>query len=98
MEVIMTIDRVEEWKKFSRHMEKYIKEQTVEKYGLDKADSKGLDLMEITKSPLICVWQILKYSLRIWNNKMKPRDIEKIAHYAEFSWTISKGQIIKNDH
>ena len=46
----MAIDRVDEWKKFSRHMEKYIKDQTVEKYGLDRADSKILDLMEITRA------------------------------------------------
>ena len=53
--------------------------------------------MEITKNPLIPAWQILKYALRIWNNKMKDHDIEKIAHYAELSWSMSKGQIIKND-
>ena len=93
----MSIDRVAEWKKFSSHMEKYIQEKTISKYGFDKDDSNGLDLMEITKNPLICVWAILKYSLRIWNNKMKNHDIEKIAHYAELSWSMSKGQIIKND-
>ena len=93
----MSVDRVAEWKKFSSHMEKYIQEKTIAKYGFDKADSNGLDLMEITKNPIICVWQILKYALRIWNNKMKNHDIEKIAHYAELSWSMSKGQIIKND-
>jgi hypothetical protein len=30
----MGVDRVEEWKRFSEHMEKYIREQTVEKYGM----------------------------------------------------------------
>ena len=93
----MNIDRVEEWREFAKHMEDYIKTQTVEKYGVDKPGSKNFDLMAITKSPLICVWQILKYSLRIWNNKMKDRDLEKIAHYASLSWTLSKGSIIKND-
>ena len=93
----MSIDRVEEWQEFAKHMEDYIKTQTVEKYGIDKTGLKNFDLMAITRSPLICVWQILKYSLRIWNNKMKERDIEKIAHYAALSWKFSKGCIIKND-
>ena len=59
----MDIDRVEDWKRFSQAMEKYIRDHTVEKYGIDNSVS-GLDLMAITHSPLICVWQILKYYLR----------------------------------
>ena len=80
-----------------RHAKIGVQEKTIAKYGFDKDDSNGLDLMEITKNPLIPAWQILKYALRIWNNKMKDHDIEKIAHYAELSWSMSKGQIIKND-
>jgi len=89
----MEIDRVENWKKFSEHMEKYIQEQTVEKYGFEKSDSESgaFDLMSITK-PLVCIWNCLKYSLRIWNGKMKEHDIEKIAHYAELAWTMSGGE------
>jgi len=30
----MGVDRVEEWKHFSEHMQKYIQEQTVQKYGM----------------------------------------------------------------
>jgi hypothetical protein len=91
----MSVDRVADWKEFSDHMEKYIREQTTEKYGIDKAGN-NFDLMAITRSPVICVWQILKYSLRIWNNHMKEKDIEKIAHYACLSWCFSKGEIIKH--
>jgi len=47
--------------------------------------------------PTICVWNILRYSLRIWNGKQKTHDIEKIAHYAELAWTMSDGKVIKND-
>ena len=93
----MEIDRVENWRKFSEHMENYIQDNTIEKYGIDNPDSGGFDLMSITRSPLICVWHVLKYSLRIWNNKMKDRDIEKIAHYAELAWTLSNGKTIKNE-
>ena len=50
--------------------------------------------MAITK-PIVCVWNILKYSLRIWNGKMKEYDLEKVAHYAELAWTLSGGEIEK---
>ena len=76
-------------------MEEYIRDQTVEKYGIENLG--GSDLMAITRNPLICVWHVLKYSLRIWNNKMKEYDIEKIAHYAELAWTISGREIIRNE-
>ena len=42
----MKNNRVENWKKFSRHMEKYIQERTVEKYRMDKSGD-GFDLMSI---------------------------------------------------
>ncbi len=73
-------------------MKSYIREQTVEKYGIE--NSGGFDLMSITKKPIICVWHILKYSLRIWNGKMKDHDLEKIAHYAELAWTMSDGKVV----
>jgi len=91
----MDVDRVENWKKFSQHMEEYIQKRTVEKYGID--NSGGFDLMSITRSPLICVWHILKYSLRIWNDKGKEHDLEKIAHYAELAWTMSGDEVIENE-
>ena len=93
----MNIDRVADWQEFSKHMEEYIRDQTVQKYGIDKSEQNGFDLMAITQSPIICVWHTLKYSLRIWNNHMKEKDIEKIAHYASLAWVFSKGKIIRND-
>ena len=95
----MNIDRVENWKKFSQHMEEYIRERTVKKYGIEDTgpDEGGFDLMSITRKPIICVWHVLKYSLRIWNGKMKEHDLEKIAHYAELAWTISDGKSLIND-
>jgi hypothetical protein len=83
----MPVDRVENWRKFSEHMEKYIREQTVQKYGMGNSGSGSFDLMTITK-PEVCVWNILRYSLRNWNGKGKDQDLEKIAHYAELAWTI----------
>ena len=91
------MDRVEDWKRFSEHMAKYIQDRTVEKYGIQDSDSREFDLMSITQNPLICAWHILKYSLRIWNGKMKEHDLEKIAHYAELAWKLSGGEIIRNE-
>ena len=84
----MGVDRVEDWRKFSKHMENYIREKTIEKYGIDNSDSGVFDLMSISK-PIICVWNILRYSLRMWNGKGKGRDLEKIAHYAQLAWGMS---------
>ena len=90
----MGIDRVENWKRFSSHMEDYIQKKTVKKYDVTTSKTKSFDLMSVTE-PIICVWNILKYSLRIWNGNMKDHDIEKIAHYAELAWTLSKGSDVK---
>ena len=83
----MDIDRVEEWKKIAQHMENYIKEQTLAKYGVENSGN-SVDLMAITQDPRICVWNVLRYSLRMWNGKMKQHDLEKVAHYAELAWTF----------
>ena len=89
----MSADRVEEWKRFSEHMEKYIRDQTIQKYGMgDSPEVGGFDLMTITR-PEVCIWNILRYSLRNWNGKGKEHDLEKIAHYAELAWTMGRAQI-----
>ncbi len=82
----MNNDRVENWRRFSAHMEKYIAERTIEKYQVD--ESKGLDLMSLSNSE-ICVWNILRYALRMWKGKKKQHDLEKVAHYAEMAWTLN---------
>ena len=86
----MPIDRVAEWREFSQQMEEYIAENTIEKY-----ESNGIDLMSLTYNPVICVFCILKYAWRIWNNHMKSQDLFKIAHYAAIAWKLSQGKIIK---
>ena len=89
----MGVDRVEEWKRFSGHMEKYIREQTVQKYGIGNSGSGSFDLMTITR-PEICVWNILRYSLRNW--KGKEHDLEKICHYAQMAWVMKRAEITQN--
>ena len=86
----MPVDRVQNWKRFSEHMEEYIRERTVEKYGFGDAgegEKGAVDLMTITR-PDVCIWNILRYALRNWKGKGKEHDLEKIAHYAELAWTI----------
>ena len=74
------------------------RKKTVEKYSVKNSGESGnFDLMSITRNPLICVWNILRYSLRIWNVKQKPHDIEKIANYTELAWTMPGRKVIQND-
>ena len=77
-----SVDRVAEWKVFSEHMEEYIRERTVEKYSIN---SSTFDLMSFT-DPIVCIWNVLKYTLRIMNGKGKEHDIEKVAHYIQLYW------------
>ena len=91
----MPVNRVDDWKKFSRHMEEYIREETIDKYASD--DQEGTDLMSIIQNPMVCIFCILKYALRIWRNRMKEHDLEKIAHYAEIAFNLSKGELIRID-
>jgi hypothetical protein len=90
----MGVDRVQEWKRFSEHMEKYIRERTIEEYGFQKSEKGSIDLMSFSK-PVICVWNILRYSLRMWNEKGKEHDLEKIAHYAQLAWGMRGGEAKK---
>jgi hypothetical protein len=76
-------------------MRKYIQEGTIDKYSTDSGAK--VDLMSITRNPIICIWNVLKYTFRIWNGRMKEHDIEKIVHYSEMDWTMSNGQMINKD-
>ena len=84
-------DRVGDWDNFAKIMHDYIAGFTVSKYG---DDEDGFDLMVITE-PRICVWNILKYALRMWKGKGKIHDLHKIAHYAQLAFTLSKGDLSK---
>jgi len=96
----MSIDRIENWKRFSQHMEEYIGTWTVEKYAVEGNDegSGGCDLMSLVsaKDWRICVWNILRYATRLWNKHAKDHDLEKIAHYAEMAWTLSEGKVVED--
>jgi len=90
----MSVDRVENWKRFSEHMQDYIGGWTVEKYSVP--GSEGCDLISLTNDWRVCVWNILKYALRLWNGHAKDHDLEKIAHYAEMAWTLTHGKDLSN--
>jgi hypothetical protein len=48
------------------------------KYGVENSGN-GVDLIAITQDLRICIWNILPYSLRMWNGNTKEHDLEKIA-------------------
>jgi len=78
------VDRVVDWDKFASDMHNYIGQFTISKYG--GSDKPTFDLMVVTE-PRECIWNILKYSLRLWNGKGKKYDWFKIAHYCQMGWT-----------
>ena len=79
---------LERWKVFSDHMEKYIEDRTMEKYKTSK--KKGFSLinmvLESKYGGVICLFCIMRYSIRMFNDSGKQHDVEKIAHYASFLW------------
>jgi len=87
------VDRVGNWDRWASIMHDYIETFTVAKYGAGE-DDDNFDLMTITE-PRVCVWNILKYALRLWKGKGKINDLHKICHYAEMAWTLSKGDLTK---
>lgn len=84
------VDRVADWDAFAQDMHNYIEINTVKKYG----QAKGFDLMSIS-SPSICLWNIIRYSLRCWYNNGKKNDLHKICHYAQMAYTLSNGDLTK---
>lgn len=80
----MDYDRVKEWKAFSDYMSNEYLGRTIEKYGKQNAP----DLMIVTPE-LVCIWNIVKYAFRLWNDRGKGREFEKIAHYSQIAWTMN---------
>jgi len=83
---VKKVDRRKDFGAFSRYMTSEYLQRTVDKY---QGAEEKLDLMSFTPSK-ICIWNILKYALRLWNDKGKEHDLEKIAHYAQIAWTKNK--------
>jgi len=87
------VDRVGDWDEFAKHMHDYIGQFTTVKYGQGE-DGDDFDLMKVT-NPRECVWNIIKYGLRLYKDKGKTNDLEKICHYAQMAVTLSKGDLTK---
>jgi len=83
----MAFDRIDDWKKFSKKMEEYI-EVPQKKYG---SELKFNDLCTYT-GLRVMLWNILKYTLRLWSGYGKEHDFEKIAHYAQMAYTLKERQ------
>jgi len=86
----LKIDRVKDWDEWSQKMHDYINKFTVSKYN----KTGDFDLMSITE-PRVCIWNILRYSLRLWNGKGKIHDLHKICNYAQMAVTMSGDDLSK---
>lgn len=93
---IPPINRLEDWDKFSQEMHNYWEEFSkemrsyIEKYTILKYQGEEkFDLIAIM-DPMDCIWNILRYALRMFRKRGKKFDIQKIAHYAQIAWTKSK--------
>ena len=80
-------DRIGDWKSFSDRMEEYITIPQL-KYG---SSLKFNDLCHYT-GLRVMLWNILKYSLRLWTGAGKKHDFEKIAHYTQMAWALKERQ------
>lgn len=81
-------DRLGDWRTFSKMMEKYIESAPKEKWG---SKMKFNDLCHYT-GLRVMAWNMLKYSLRLWNCFGKRHDFEKVAHYTQMAWTLKERQ------
>lgn len=80
-------DRIGDWEQFNNMMKSYI-EVPQTKYG---TNLKFNDLCHYT-GLRIMLWNILKYSLRLWSGAGKENDFQKIAHYSQMAWTLKQRQ------
>jgi hypothetical protein len=84
------VNRLENWKAFNRHMEQYLQDRVAGKYqGIETEEERVPDLMWFTDRKT-CIWNILKYALRVWRGHGKSHDLEKMAHYAEMAWSMDQ--------
>lgn len=81
------IDRIGDWKEFSEYMAEQYLQEMVDEYG----GREGAPDLMVFANRMICVWNILKYALRLWNGKGKPKDLEKITYCAQIAWTMGGG-------
>ena len=79
--------RVQEWDDFAKQMHDYIETFTVKKY--KSSVTQDIDLIELADAKL-CVFNVLKYAMRMHNGRGKAYDAEKMAHYAQMAWTKIK--------
>lgn len=77
-------EKYKQWMIFANQVADYIEENTIEKYG---------DNLSEYIEPRICIWNILKYAIRMWKNRGKTNDIFKICHYAQLCHYSCNGDL-----
>jgi len=81
--------RTYQWEVFSKHVEQYILNKTQSKYTAGSVDLISM-CMSGKYGKIICLFCILKYALRMFNDAGKEHDLEKIAHYASIMWNANQ--------
>jgi len=79
------MNRLQQWQAFSQHMGRYIANKTESKYNAGSLDLITM-CMERPEGRTICLFNIIKYALRMFNGHGKEHDLEKIVHYASILW------------
>jgi hypothetical protein len=85
-------DRRKEFEIFVKYMLEEYLQRTQDKY--EEKEEVKFDLMDIT-TERDCLYSIIKYARRVMVGKGKPHDFEKIAHYAQISWTLKQRTDLK---
>lgn len=88
----MAFDRIKEWNKFNESMNLYLEANVLGKYGSD--ETGGMDMLDET-TPQECIWNIIKYALRMRRKSGKTNDLFKIAHYAQIAFSKCGGDLSK---
>ena len=79
------MNRLQQWQAFSQHMERYIASKTEKKYNTGSIDLISM-CMERPEGRTICLFNCIKYAVRLFNGCGKQHDLEKIVHYASILW------------
>jgi len=87
----MKFNRIGEWREFSDYMLNQYLGRTQDKY--EESEELEFDLMAITNER-ICLYNIIKYAMRLWKGKGKEHDFEKIIHYSQIAWSLNKKEEI----
>lgn len=94
----MPLDRVTDWREFSRQVEKHIEQYTIPQYQSEDGESDQVE----TWTAEACREAMQRYLNRFGSRNARGarevlRDMLKIAHYAQFAYGKLKGLLEEGD-